>query len=689
MKKLFNFLIFFLIINLPALPQVDRSKPPKAGPSPEIKIGEFKSFVLSNGLKVFVVENHRLPIVTYSITFVNTPVLEKEYSGYSQITGEMLGTGTKTRTKDQINEEIDFLGASFNASASGIYASSLKKHTPKLLAVVSDILLNPVFKQEELEKIRTQTLSAIAANKNDPEAIASDVINVLNFGKNHPYGEIVTESSVKNINMNKCQEYYDVFFRPNVAFMSIVGDITLAEAKPLIEKYFNAWKKQAVPDFKYEMPEPPVNTKVAIVNRDESVQSVINIGYAVDVTLSNPDYIKARVANTVLGGGTYRLFNNLREKHGYTYGAYSSIRSMPLVGSFTASTNVRNEVTDSSIHEILFEMENMRKEPVPADELTRVKNYMTGNFALSLENPQTIAGFAVNIERYKLPKDFYKNYLKNLTSVTSSDVQTVSQKYILPENCNILVVGKASEIADKLTSFGKTFTYYTDEGESYDPVAGVPILPDSLTAWHILNNYIDMIGGHARISQVKDMSQKGSISVQGMDIKVSMVQKFPDKAITEIKMGNSLLNKAVLFGTNATSTGTEGDHEVNGIEFDLLKMQAMIFPENYLQEFGFNAVLKGVEKLEGKNNYVVEIATPSGGVVTEYFDMETGLLTKTVVMVEGPNGKVRQETKYIEYFDMDGIKFVRKIKQSTGPQSFDINIDSIDINTNPSDDLFR
>lgn len=689
MKKVLIVVLFIITSTISLLAQVDRTKAPKPGPAPEIKIGDFKSFTLSNGLKVFVVENNRLPVVSYAISFVNTPVLEGDYAGYSQFAAELLGTGTKTRTKEQINEEIDFIGASFNASSGGISASSLKKHSPKLLEIVSDILVNPVFRQEELEKIRTQTLSAIASNKTDPEAIAGDVINVLNFGKNHPYGEIVTETSVKNITLEKCQDYYNIYFRPNVAYLSIVGDIKADEAKILVEKYFNNWKKQVVPDYKYEKPAPPAKRQVAVVNRDESVQSVINIGYAIDLTLANPDFIKARVANTILGGGTYRLYNNLREKRGYTYGAYSSLRSQPLVGSFVAFTNVRNEVTDSAIYQVIYEMEQMRNEPVPADELTRVKNYMTGNFALSLENPQTIASFAINTERYKLPKDFYKNYLKNLAAVTSADVQAVSQKYILPGNCNILVVGKASEIASKLRQFDNEIKYYTDEGIAYDPDSGIPLLPDSLTAQHVLNRYVDAIGGTERISQVKDVSQKGTISVQGMKISVNTVQKFPDKVLSEVKMNDNLLNKTVMFGGNATSTGMQGNRDITGISLDLLKLQALIFPENRLEEYGFNATLKGAEKIDEKPNYVVEIKTPSGGVVSDYFDMETGLRTKTVVMVEGPEGKVKQETKFLEYFTLDGIKYPKKIKQTAGPQSFDIEVDTVTVNTNPADEIFR
>lgn len=689
MKKRIYIFTVLSIFFFQVFGQVNRTKAPKPGPAPEIKIGEFKSFVLPNGLKVFVVENNRLPVVTYSITFVNTPVLEKDFAGYSQFAGELLGTGTKTKTKEQINEEIDFIGASFNSAASGISASSLKKHTSRLLEIVSDILLNPVFKNEELEKIRTQTLSAIAANKTDPEAIAGDVINVLNFGKNHPYGEIITEASVKNITLNKCEEYYKTFFRPNVAYMSIVGDIKLEEAKVLVEKYFKDWKKQAVSDYSYSKPVPPIKRQIAIVNRDESVQSVINIGYAADVTLSNPDYIKIRVANTVLGGGTYRLYNNLREKHGYTYGAYSSMRSQPLVGSFVAWANVRNEVTDSSIYQMLYEMEDLRNKPVPAEELTRVKNFMTGNFALSLENPQTIAGFAINTERYKLPKDFYKNYLKNLAAVTSADVQTAANRYILPRNCNILVVGKASEIAPKLKQFGNDIRYYTDEGDLYDPELGVPILPDTLRAHHVFSKYIRAVGGADLVTQVRDIDQRGSLSVQGMNISVHTVQKYPDKIFAEVLMNRGLLNKTVMFGEKAITTGMEGDRDVTGANLDLLKLQALLFPELRLDQFGYNAILKGAEKVDQKPNYVIDITSPSGSVITEYFDIETGLKTKTLVMIEGPEGKVPQETRYLEYFTVDGIKFPRKLKQTTGPQAFDIQIESVLLNTNPADDIFR
>lgn len=684
--RIFLFLILIYCFQLNA--QVDRSQMPKAGPAPVIKIGDYQSFTLINGLKVFVVENHRVPMVSFSLTFVNTPALEKEFAGLAEITYDMIGTATGKRTKEEINDEIDFLGASFSASSTGVFASSLKKNSEPLIEIFSDIIINAVFEESELQKVKNKKLSAIAANKSDPISIASDVIKVLNFTKSHPYGEVVTEASLMNINLDRCKTYYSRYIRPNVAYLSIVGDITLAEIRPLIEKYFIAWERRDVPDFKYTNPEPPRERKIALVNREQSVQSVINLGYPINVTLSNPDYIKARVANTILGGGTYRLFNNLREKHGYTYGAYSNLRSLPLTGNFIISTNVRNEVTDSALFQIIYEMNVIRNTLTPEDELKRVKNYMTGNFALSLENPQTIASFAVNTERYKLPKDYFKNYLKNLNNVTSADVKVVSQRYILPDNCNVLVVGKAKDISAKLRQFGN-LTYYDEEGEPYDSITGFPIIPDTLTAIHILNKYIEVIGGKEKTSQITDIRVVGSVNAEGLDASLISIQKFPDKVFTEIRLGDKLLNRQVLFGNKASSFDSQGNENVDGLTYDILKLQALIFPEEKLDQFGYFPFLRGVEKINGRNCYKIEINTPSGGQITEYFDMETGLRNQTVVNIDGPEGPVRKVISYLEYIEVEGIKMPGKIRESLNSKSFEININNVEVNTNPSNDIFK
>lgn len=266
MKKLLYIIAIILGIHTAVNAQLDRSKEPKPGPAPKIRIGEYKKIELENGLKVFVVEDHRLPRVSFSISFIFDPALEGPNVGIGNMTASLVGTGTKTRTKDQINREIDFIGATLNAGPSGIYASSLKKHTDKLLEVLSDVAQNSVFKAEELEKQRTKALSSLASEKDDPDAIAGNVSAALFFGKDHPYGEFETEASVKSITLEMCDAYYKTHFIPNIAYLSIVGDITPKEAKALAKKYFSSWKKGELKNPVYLKPQPPPSTVFATLD---------------------------------------------------------------------------------------------------------------------------------------------------------------------------------------------------------------------------------------------------------------------------------------------------------------------------------------------------------------------------------------------------------------------------------------
>src|ERR1035437_7107751 len=257
MIKIINFIVVLLLTTITISAQVDRSKAPQPGPAPKILIGEYSKFELPNGLKVFVVENHRIPRVSFSISLIFDPSLEGQNVGIGSLTSQLIGTGTNTRTKDQIDNEIDFISASLQASSTGIYASSLKKHTQKLLEIFSDVTINSRFNKDELEKKRTQTLSNLAANKDDANFIADNVYSALVYGKNYPYGEFETENSIKSITLDMCNEYYKAYFRPNIAYMSVVGDITLAEAKELVNKYFTSWQKAEVKMPVYPKPQPP------------------------------------------------------------------------------------------------------------------------------------------------------------------------------------------------------------------------------------------------------------------------------------------------------------------------------------------------------------------------------------------------------------------------------------------------
>ena len=236
---------------MPAWAQLDRTIKPEPGPAPEIQLGDVESFSLSNGMKVFVVENHKLPRVSFSMVLDNDPILEKENAGYVSMAGQLMRNGTTTKTKAELDEAVDFIGGSLSTSASGAYASSLKKYADKILALMADVTLHPSFPESELEKLKKQTISALAANKDDASAIASDVSQVLRYGKNHPYGEITTEETVSNIDLAEIKQYYNTYFKPNNAYMAVVGDITKKEAESLVKKYFGDWKKGDVPTAEY------------------------------------------------------------------------------------------------------------------------------------------------------------------------------------------------------------------------------------------------------------------------------------------------------------------------------------------------------------------------------------------------------------------------------------------------------
>ena len=244
--------------------------------------------------------------------------------------------------------------------------------------------------------------------------------------------------------------------------MAVVGDFDKSKILSLLDKYFGSWKKGEIPKPTFETPKLPAETNVALVDRPSSVQSVIRVAQVVDLKRTSPDVMPVSIMNTILGGGIFRLFNNLREKHSYTYGAYSSMNPDELIGNFTASTSVRNEVTDSALVQIFYEINRIRNEKVDEKELKMAKNYVSGSFVQSLENAETVADYAIEIERYKLPKDYYKTYLKRVDAITAEDVMKAANQYLKPDRMTIALVGAEKEIKEKISKFGPVIMYDED-----------------------------------------------------------------------------------------------------------------------------------------------------------------------------------------------------------------------------------
>lgn len=462
MKKIFLYTLFIVPVALFA--QVDRTKAPKPGPAPDIKIGKPDTFRLANGLKVFVVRNTKLPRVSATLTIDREAIIEGNKAGLTGMAGQLLRRGTTKMKKAELDEAIDFLGANISTSATSVSGSSLTNNFSKVVALMADIALRPALDSNELAKIRTQTLSGLAQAKDDPNTIAENVSNKLMYGINHPYGEIETEATVKNVTVADIKKYFTTYWKPNIAYLIFVGDITTEEAKKLATNNFGAWQKGIVSKPVYKTPVQPAKTFIALVDRPASVQSVISIVAPIQLKPGAPDEIPSRVTANLLGGGSSaRLYKSLREKYGFTYGAYASISSDKLVGNFTANAAVRNEKTDSAIGQFLYEFKQIRDEVAAKDEVELIKNEVNGSFARSLENPGTIASFALNVARYNLPSDYYQNYLKNLATVDAAKVKAIADKYIPANNLTIVIVGNAKEIAKGLGKYGE-IKYYDVEG---------------------------------------------------------------------------------------------------------------------------------------------------------------------------------------------------------------------------------
>lgn len=686
MKKYIVFIC--LLATVAATAQVDRTKAPKPGPAREIKIGAYQTFTLKNGLQVFVVENHKLPRIQFSLQLKNNPIYQGDKEGYVEMAGTLMGTGTKTRNKAQLDEEIDFIGANLSTSSDGIFASSLSRHTTKLLDIMTDVLYNPTFSPEEMEKLKTQTLSGLAASKDNPGSIASTVRRALVFGKQHPYGLSTSEKSVGSITLEDCKNYYNTYFKPNNAYLAIVGDIDFKTAKSLVEKYFSKWTPGEVKNPTYTQPKEPAKTYVALVDRSASVQSVINISYPVELKPGTPDVIKARVTNQILGGGfSARLMQNLREKHGFTYGASSQLSADQLVGNFNASASVRNEVTDSAVFEFFSELKRIVNEPVTEQELIAAKAEIAGAFGRSLENPSTIAGFALNTARYNLPKDYYNNYVKAIDAVTLADVQATAKKYIRPDNAHIIVVGKGADVADKLKKFGEV-KYFDIYGDNYVPTKA-STLPADLTAEKVIANYLKALGGEAKIKELKGLKTTMKASIQGTEITMVSTKKAPGKMVLEVQMMGSVMSRQVADGTDFSLTAQGQKIPIDAAMKEEGLFESLLIPEAQLANAKVKTTLKAIENVDGKEAYVVEYQFASGGKSNHYFDKETGLKLQSVKEVKTPQGTNAVPTKFDNYKEVSGIKFPHTTSVSMGPMNLKFEVSSVEVNPSIDDAIFK
>ena len=677
-KQLYLFL--FLVPLVTMAQNIDRSKAPMPGKAPLIQIGDPVKFTLANGLQVFVVKNTKLPQVSATLALDYDGFAEGDKAGVAQMAGQLLKRGTATKTKAQLDEAIEFLGGSMSTSSQSASVSSLKDNFPSLLGLLSEVVLQPALSTEELEKIRKQTLSGIESNKDDADAISGNVVKKLVYGATHPYGEMMTTKTVNQVSIADVKSFLNSYWIPNAAYLVFVGDIEPATAKILAEKSFGNWKKGVFTKQNFAKPVQPKQTYVAIVDRPASVQSVVAIAGAVDLLPGSSNVIAGSVMNNILGGGfSGRLFANLREKYAFTYGAYSSLSPSSQIGIFQAEASVRNEKTDSSVQELLREINAIRNEQVGETELSRMKNYLSGGFARSLENPATIANFALNIARNNLPADYYQKYLTNLAAVDAAKVQNAAKLFLNTNQMHIVIVGNAKQITKGLEKYGP-LKYFDIEGNEI--AAPTEVKADaSLTPAALMEKAISAIGTKEALSSVNDVQLKGTANLMGQSLEMKQTIVMPGNSVTTMSMGGmAMMRQAVVDGKYSVSQQGQEAPITDDLK-EGLDESAFLAPEQLYLAKGYGLKIVGAEKVDGKDAIDVEVTTPSKKVSHRFYDAKTFLLVKTSKSEEVPGqGTMTQQQYYTGYKVVNGVQIASEQLMDLGQMKINIKYTDIKMN---------
>ncbi len=628
---------------------------PQPGPAPSININKPESFTLKNGLKVLIVENHKLPRVSYTLTLDNTPYAEGDKKGVSNILSAMIGNGTTSTPKDAFNEEIDFLGANINFWSEGASANGLSRYSKRLLELMADGALNPLLVQEEFDKEVTKAIEGLKADEKSVTAIAGRVESALSYGKNHYNGEFVTEETLKNISLADVKLNYNTYFVPGNAYLVIVGDVNVKETKKEVEKLFGKWKKATAPTLSYSDPLDVQYSQINFIDAPNAVQSEIAVVNLSKLKMTDKDYFAAILANQILGGGGEgRLFLNLREAHGWTYGSYSNIGSGKYINKFRSGAAVRNAVTDSSVVEIFNELKKIRTDLVADEELRNAKAKYVGNFVMQIEKPATIARYALNKETQGLPDDFYENYIKNINAVTAEDIRNAAKKYFLADNSRVVIVGKAAEVLPALEVMSKKeklpIFYFDKFGNKAEKPVVKKEIPAGVTAQSVLKKHIDAIGGEKALNEVKTLAIFSTATVQGT--KMEMVNKVTKtKTSTEVKvMGNTFM-KSVVTEKDGYQSQQGQKAAITGDALKEAQQDATTFPELSLIN-NKDLTISSIETINGEDAYAIKT-----GKTIRFYNTKTGLKVGQSQELEQAGQKMTQTTYFKEYKDVKGIKF--------------------------------
>lgn len=435
----------------------------------KVQLPKAQEATLKNGLRVVLLESHKIPTFSMQMVVLSGGLSDPaDYHGLASSTATLLREGTTKRSSKDIAEQTEAIGASLfstsglSSMTSTVTVSGLTDNLDQIVDIFADVVRNPSFPQDEIEKYKKRTLANLMIQRSSPQFLADEQFSKAIYG-DHPAALASTPAeSIKKLNTKDLAAFHSTFYRPNNAMLTVVGDVTMKSVLPVIEKAFGDWQKADVPPT--TIPAVPVQSaaRIFLIDRPGSVQTVIELG-TLGIERTSPDYFAVLLANRVLGGGpTGRLFLNLREDKGYTYGAYSSFGGSKYRGTWTASSEVRTDVTEGAMKEFMNELNRLRTEPVTAEELENAKRAIVGSFALSLESPTSLLANIVTQKLYNLPADYWDTYPQKVAAVTAADVQRVAQQYLDKEHLQVVAVGDASKARDVLAKYGIVQVYDAD-----------------------------------------------------------------------------------------------------------------------------------------------------------------------------------------------------------------------------------
>lgn len=446
-----------------------REMPPPLAPRP-LNLPEPFETTLSNGLQLVVIEDRRLPLISIRLAFrsgdANDPA---NLPGLSDMMSHLLTEGTATRTSLQIAEEVERLGATLSVGSTSdftsVAASGLSVFADEILELLADVTLRATFPQNEVDLARENTQQMLIQQRAQPNFLASERMAQVMFGE-HPYSRVSpTADMLDALTRDDLLSFRESTFIPNNAAMIVIGDVEHESLMGRLEEFFGSWSARALPQPSFPSPPQRSARSIYLVDRPGSAQSNIVIANE-GLTRTSSDYFPMLLMHTILGANaSSRLFMNLREHKGYTYGAYSNLDARRLAGTFRATAEVRTAVTGASLHEFFYELKRIRNEAVLDSEITNAKSYLSGVFPIRIETQDGLIDQYVNIKMFDLPDNYLKAYREQVNAVTTEDIQRVAQRYVTPDRAAIVIVGDAAEVTEQVRPFSEEIEIYDTDGK--------------------------------------------------------------------------------------------------------------------------------------------------------------------------------------------------------------------------------